>query len=144
MKRRLIMTWMFSEPTFGDLIRVKYGEFWHYGIYADDNEIIQFGYNPAGGLIPPEEVKVLSTNIDEFLLGGFLEVAQFDKKELKKKRNPTDTVNIARSRIGEAGYHILQNNCEHFANECVFGEHKSKQVDSVRNFLKKKLGYMFI
>jgi predicted phosphohydrolase len=35
---------------------------------------------------------------------------------------------------------ILHNNCEHFVNECAFGEHNSEFLSSVRNKLRKKLG----
>ena len=34
--------------------------------------------------------------------------------------------------LGEKGYHILNNNCEHFANECYCGERFSSQTDGVR------------
>ncbi len=122
-----------TEPVSGDIIRVRSGSIWHYGIYVSDQEVIQFGANPATeGMVLNLDVAVISGNIDNFLLEGFLEVAVFDKKELKKKKSPADIVKIARSRIGEKGYHILYNNCEHFVNECAFGEHKCEQVDSIR------------
>jgi len=44
------------------------------------------------------------------------------------------------SKIGTGGYHILHNNCEHFVNECVFGEARSSFVDNVRNSIRKKIG----
>jgi Lecithin retinol acyltransferase len=37
----------------------------------------------------------------------------------------------ARSRLGENRYHILTNNCEHFCEWCVRGEHRSYQVDAL-------------
>ena len=41
-------------------------------------------------------------------------------------------MSLARSRLGEGGYNILHNNCEHFVNECVFGIKKSEQEEEVR------------
>ena len=38
--------------------------------------------------------------------------------------------------MGEGGYHILYNNCEHFANECVTGKHYSEQVEGVRELFR--------
>ena len=46
---------------------------------------------------------------------------------------------LARQRIGESGYNILHNNCEHFVNECVFGEKRSAFLQDVREKLRKKL-----
>ncbi len=118
------------------MIRTNSGRFWHYGIYVSDEEIIQFGPNPASARYDPNEIKVMQCGIDEFLCGGFLEVAQLDKKESKSRKSPEDSVDLARARIGEGGYHILYNNCEHFAYECIFGVHKCSQVDSVREMFR--------
>ena len=41
------MKWSFVEPSSGDMIRVKLGSIYHYGIFADDGEIIQFGLPPV-------------------------------------------------------------------------------------------------
>ncbi|MBQ1703581.1 MAG: 4'-phosphopantetheinyl transferase superfamily protein, partial [Oscillospiraceae bacterium] len=38
----------------------------------------------------------------------------------------------ARSRIGEGGYDIIHNNCEHFAYECLFGVGRSLQEEELR------------
>jgi hypothetical protein len=35
----------------------------------------------------------------------------------------------ARSRIGENGYRLLSNNCEHFCEWCLHGEPRSEQVE---------------
>ena len=35
---------------------------------------------------------------------------------------------LAMSRIGDSGYDLAYNNCEHFARWCTTGEHRSKQV----------------
>ena len=131
------MKWTFEEPSFGDIIRVKTGGIYHYGIYASDEEIIQFGLNPAlrKGL-PSSEVEVCISDVDGFLNGEFLEVGVLERKD-DKRYAPQKTVDIARSRLGEKGYDILYNNCEHFAYECLYGKKISTQTDGVREMFKK-------
>lgn len=129
------MLWTLNEPKLGDIIRVKMGEFYHYGIYVSDDEIIQFGLPFTDPRRDSRLVEVCSSNIETFLDGKFLEVGKCERKD-GKKRKPCDVVNCARNRIGEKGYHILYNNCEHFAFECMFGKKASSQVDIVRQMWK--------
>jgi len=127
------MKWLFKEPVAGDMIRVSFGDFWHFGIYVSDGEVIQFGLAPPQRpTIPDSEIEVLSSDIDAFLAGGFLEVAEFDKKESKKNRKPAEVIAFARSKLGMRGYNILYNNCEHFAMECITGERFCAQTEKVR------------
>lgn len=127
------MKWTYKEPSFGDMIRVYVGTIYHFGIYVSDDEVIQFGLPPSRRAgISDAEVEVLKSDIDAFLAGGFLEVCEFDKKEKKKNRSPKETVDYARSKIGTRGYHILYNNCEHFANECISGVQICRQAEDVR------------
>ena len=135
------MKWLLTEPRYGDMIRVKSGTVYHYGVYVSDDEVIQFGLAPAARpALKDSEVEVLSTDIDTFLSGQFLEVAEFDRKEKKTPPPPDEVIAKARARMGERGYHILYNNCEHFANECVTGKHYSQQVDGVREMFKGLFG----
>ena len=132
------MKWSYIEPKFGDMIRVSMGTLYHFGIYVSDEEVIAFGLPPTRrGTLTDAEVEVLSSDIDAFLAGGFLEVAEFDKKEKKKNRTPEQIVEYARSKMGMRGYHILYNNCEHFANECVTGVHICRQAEDVRALFRK-------
>lgn len=127
------MKWSFTEPSYGDMIRVAVGALYHFGIYVSDDEVIQFGLPPTRhGDTPADQIEVMASDIDAFLDGGFLEVCEFDKKERKKNRAPDEIVKYARSKIGTRGYHILYNNCEHFANECVIGVQICRQAEDVR------------
>ncbi|MBE6673621.1 MAG: 4'-phosphopantetheinyl transferase superfamily protein [Ruminococcaceae bacterium] len=131
------MKWELNEPKKGDMIRVRAGSIYHYGVYVSDSEVIQFGLAPNARLnVKDCDIEVLSTDIDTFLNGEFLEVAVLDRKETKMRIPPEKTVEAARARIGEKGYNILRNNCEHFANECVMGLKKSSQADDVREFFR--------
>lgn len=131
------MKWELKEPTFGDIVKVKAESIYHYGIYMSDDEIIQFGLSPIQRKeMPDSEIEVCVSNIDEFMVSDFLEVGVPEKKD-GKRFSPKKTIDIARSKIGEKGYNILYNNCEHFAYACYFGKSVSSQVDEVRAFFKK-------
>ncbi len=131
------MTWALKEAALGDMVRVKSGSIYHYGVFVSEDEIIQFGLAPAlRPSVKPCDVDVCVSDVDGFLGGGFLEVAVLDRKESKKRRSPKEAVAMARSRLGEKGYHILYNNCEHFAYECVMGERYCSQTDLVRSLFK--------
>ena len=131
-------TWEMKEPYPGAHIRVQMGEIYHHGIYIGNDEVVQFGL-PFTGLQHASDVRVIKSHINEFLNNGFLEVRNFTKKEKKLKNSDEEIVKIALSRLGEGNYDILKNNCEHFANECVFNQKISTQVDAIHEEIRKKL-----
>ena len=133
------MRWEEKTPVFGDIIRTKVQFYHHYGIFVSEDQVIQFGL-PDGPMRPAEQIRVLSSDIAAFLQGGEVEVAVPDMGERKRMRSPKQIVQIAESRIGEGGYDILHNNCEHFVNDCAFGEPKSVFLQNVREKIRKKLG----
>ena len=132
-------TWEFKEPYPGAHIRVQIGEIYHHGIYIGNDEVVQFGMPFTLGNMK-SDIKVIRSPISDFLQGGFLEVRVFNKKEKKLKNSDDKIVSIALSRLGEGNYDLLKNNCEHFANECVFNQKKSSQVDAVHKEIREKLG----
>ena len=131
------MKWSDKAPEYGDMIRVKVSFFHHYGIFVDENTIVQFGLRDNSNT-PPDDIAVITTDIDVFANGEFVEKAVPEQDEKKKRYSPDETVKKALSRIGERGYNILNNNCEHFVNECYFGEKKSF-LDDVRKKIRHKL-----
>ncbi len=131
------MKWILKEAKQGDMVRVKLGEIYHYGIFASEEEVIQFGLAPTlRQAVEPSDIEVCCSDIDTFLAGGFLEVAEYDWREKIKNRSPKETLAYARSKIGMKGYHILYYNCEHFAYECLTGKKYCSQTDDVRAFFK--------
>lgn len=133
------MRWEEKTPVFGDIIRTKVQFYHHYGIFVSEDRVIQFGL-PDGPTRPAEQIQVLSSDIAAFLQGGEVEVAVPDMGERKRMRSPKQIVQIAESRIGEGGYDILHNNCEHFVSDCAFGEPRSAFLQNVREKIRKKLG----
>ena len=132
------MIWSDKLPKPSQIIRTKVSFYYHYGIFISDDEIIQFGLPNAPSNLS-ENIRVLATDIITFLGGGELETAIPAREEKKRMRSPKEIIKIARSRIGEGGYDILHNNCEHFVNSCVFGTNTSSFVESVRSEIRKKL-----
>lgn len=115
------------------MIRVKLGPLYHYGIFVSDQEVIQFGHphRDRNAASPGEDIRVFAGSASEFAAGNMIEVAGMDLRERMRRFPPRKTIRLARSRIGENGYDILHNNCEHFANMCVFGKKICLQTDRI-------------
>ena len=67
------MKWWPAECVSGDMIRVRIGGIWHYGVYVSDDEVIQFGPPPRCGAERPETIRVCSTTMSVFS-GGSLHI----------------------------------------------------------------------
>ncbi len=127
------MKWLPADCEYGDMVRVKLGSIYHYGIFASEDEVIAFGLPPVERFKDdPMKLTVCAIDADTFSCGNIIEKAVFDRKELKKKNPPDAVVSLARGRIGETGYNLIHNNCEHFVNECVFGVSRSTQEEEAR------------
>ena len=133
------MIWWQAECHFGDMIRISFGQFYHYGIFVSEEEVIQFGLPPTEGLLnrATEDIAVCITDIDTFSGGKVVEVATTEKTD-KKRLSPKKTVKRAREAVGEKGYHILHNNCEHFVRYCYFGEKRCEVTEQVQTFWQNK------
>ena len=128
------MRWEPTACQAGDMVRIRLGSVYHYGIFVSEDEVIQFGLPPTAGNCAKEgEVKVLATDIDVFACGCIVETACLDRSEQRRRIPPSETVARARARLGESGYNLIHNNCEHFVNECVFGESRCTQEEDVRS-----------
>ncbi len=131
------MSWIQKKPVFGDHIRVSRGLYAHHGIYASDDCIIHFASNEIGQETNPECATVCITNLANFQKNGVIEVREFSEEEAKAKRSPQDTINFAFTQLGEKGYDLINNNCEHFANYCLFGCKSSSQVDGLKDLFQR-------
>ncbi len=113
------MLWKSTDPKIGDIIRTKVTFYHHYGIFVDENRVIQFGL-PDNVNRPAAEVLVLASDVYTFLGGGALEVMVPDKQEKKKLRSPKAIVAEAEAQMGQGGYDVFSNNCEHFVWRCAY------------------------
>jgi hypothetical protein len=104
--------------------------FVHHGIYVGDGKVVHygsaFGHHLLGG--PVEEVSLAS-----FALGR----AVWVRSRGPRAFDGAEVVRRARSRVGENSYRVLSNNCEHFCEWCLHGEHRSHQVDNLRALPRK-------
>lgn len=131
--------WQLVDLYEGAHIRVQTPNYYHHGIYIGNDEVVQFGL-PNAIYGSWDDIKVLRSPIEEFCGGAnFIEVYVFDRKELKRKKSNAEIVATALSKVGEGGYHLLSNNCEHFANFCVFGQSVSTQIDDMYKNVDKLL-----
>lgn len=115
------------------MIRVKIGSIYHFGIFVSKDEVIQFGLPPRPeNQNDPLRTQVCATDIGVFSGGTIVECARFTLAEKIKKFPAKKIVFRARARLGETGYDILHNNCEHFVYECVFGQKRSPQIEEIQ------------
>ncbi len=127
------MRWGPGDCRPGDMIRVRLGSVYHYGIFVSEDEVIAFGMPPVAEYADdPERFTVCSTGIDTFSCGRIVEVGECDRSEQKLKKDPDEVIRAARARLGGTGYDLIRNNFEHFANECFFGVKKSLQEEEAR------------
>jgi hypothetical protein len=108
-----------SSVAKGDHIKVFRGGYEHHGIDVGDNKVVHFTGEP--GRKSMAEVK--ETTREEFADGGNVEVVASTRGV-----SADEVANRARQRIGEKDYNLVLNNCEHFAQQCRNGIHKSPQV----------------
>lgn len=130
-------SWTVKPLNPGDHIRISRGSYYHHGIYLGNGEVAHYCGPEGDDVFAPENVEVRITPMSRFT-DGFCEVKEYYDK--RKRRSPKEIVNYAKSKEGTKGYDPLNNNCEHFANECVYGEGFSQFVDDTRSRIRELLG----
>ena len=106
----------------------------HYGVYIGNGKVIHFAA-PEGKDISPENGIIHETTLAKFLNGRSLQIDM----NIKTVFSENEIIRRARSRMGEQGYDLLTNNCEHFARWCVTGENVSHQIDNLPQKLDSTL-----
>ena len=121
------------EPKKGDIVKVEISnKIYHFGLYLGDDKIIQYGLAKDFLNTKKEDVKVLITSMDEFLNGKMALVRIYSLMDKIKKNSVKKSIQIAMDRLNEQKYDPVNNNCEHFVNECVFNKHISSQVEKYK------------
>ncbi|MEG4940933.1 lecithin retinol acyltransferase family protein [Microcoleus sp. F4-D5] len=100
----------------GDHIYIQQIPHTHHGIDCGDDSVIHYGKR-QGGII-------CRISKNEFASGNKIYV-----KEYGKCYSDDSVVRRAEGRLGEKGYDLFSNNCEHFAYWCKTGKYKSEQVE---------------
>lgn len=105
----------------GDHIKVWRSFYWHHGVDCGDGTVVHLSGEPARRF----DAVVRRIPREEFLRGG--------EARIVRHREPLG-VDAALARalgcLGQRGYSVVWNNCEHFARWCVVDRHESKQVHS--------------
>jgi hypothetical protein len=102
----------------------------HHGIDVGDGTVVHWASTHEGvmELMGDPSVKweaaICRTSHAEFSKGRPVWVREYDSCF-----DAATVVNRALSRVGERGYHLFDNNCEHFATWCKTGRSDSRQVD---------------
>lgn len=127
-------------PHRGDHIRVlRPLGYYHHGIFVSNDEVIHFTSTDDDSILDWSKARVMQTTLQQFLRGGELEIVKHDPAKLYPV---DDIVEYARDCVGDTGYNLLFENCEHFANECAIGEHRSKQVDGFLGAAKTAVNFI--
>lgn len=106
--------------TLGDHLYVRRKGYAHHGVDVGEDEVIHFTGEPgskAGALIQ-------RSTLAEFAGSGRVEIRPYERA-----LPPHEVVARAESKLGESGYNLFNNNCEHFARWCITGKHSSSQVN---------------
>lgn len=137
--------WEFINPKKGDHIRVSRGFYYHHGVYISNNEIIHFTGENEDAILDMEKNKVIATDLGRFLMNGRLETKIYTEEELNDLYPIKHIVKYARACLGDMGYNLIFNNCEHFANVCTLGRFRSIQVEKFFNIILgggEKMGFL--
>lgn len=104
----------------GTHLVVEMGTYDHHGLATGDGRVIHFGrgvFDIANAIVEEVSMQVFA-NGNEIRAADSL--ATF---------GPEEIVQRARTRIGERGYDLFDNNCEHFVNWCRSDRNESHQVN---------------
>lgn len=108
-------------PRIGDHLKSSRGLYTHHGLYVGDDIIIH--YSGLSGRMQSGLIEKVSLN--EFCAGSDYKIVSHPNRDYSR----AESVRRATSRLGEDAYSIPGNNCEHFVNWCIEGDHTSSQVD---------------
>lgn len=112
------------EPLLGSHLVTARRGYLHHGIYVGSGRVVHYSglaYGLRRG--PVEEISLARfTDGRSIRMIAGAAPSHFDRCEVVRR---------ARSRVGENSYRLFSNNCEHFCEWCVYGEHRSYQVEAL-------------
>lgn len=110
-----------DEPPVGaHMVTPRFG-YTHHGIYVGEDRVVQYGGLSWGF----RRGRVEEVSLTEFAQGRPVSIRAAESRRYDEQ----EVVRRARRRLGEDRYSVLTNNCEHFCEWCVRGQHRSYQVD---------------
>lgn len=116
----------------GDHIRFFSDKYliYHHGIDCGDGTVIHY-YKKYH--------RIMRTSLEDFHEGREIEIVQ-----QSTVFPPEEVVKRASSRLGDNTYHLIFNNCEHFATWCINGKPHSQQVEKFLSTLLRLIRFAWI
>lgn len=107
----------------GDHIRARRlgGLYTHHGIDVGDGTVVHFDGDP----FRRADARVRRVPVEEFAKGATVKTVS----HVGTSHDADEVIARALHRLGEGGYDLLRNNCEHFARACKTGAPRSRQVE---------------
>lgn len=127
-----------KQPIKGDHIRVERSflgvkKYTHHGIYVSDNVVYHLDGEKA--IWKWKNAKPSCTTLAKFLNGGAVEVREYTPEQQTKKQDVSTIIDNAEklynNRDKIKGYHLLWNNCECFANSCVYFKDLEESIKKI-------------
>ncbi|VTS05979.1 lecithin retinol acyltransferase family protein [Tuwongella immobilis] len=119
----------------GDHLIVAMGVIDHHGIDLGDGTVVHWSSGMPGDkdFTNPRDIaaRQAASEIRRAPLSEFGSPETIRIREYADGWDADTVVERAVSRLGERGYNVATNNCEHFATWCKIGEHASHQVEMV-------------
>jgi len=116
----------------GDHLIVPMGPITHHGIDLGDGTVVHWSSGIPGekNFFDSDDLAARQANstIRQMLLADFGDFERVTVREYDSGFDPDVVVARALSRVGETGYCVHRNNCEHFATWCKIDVHESAQV----------------
>jgi len=110
-----------SHAFLGDHLVSKRKGYTHHGVYSGCGNVIHYsGFADGANTGPVEE-----TALELFHAGNGYQV----RSHPDSRYSELESITRAKNRIGEDLYSLFNNNCEHFVNWCIDGDHNSEQID---------------
>lgn len=118
-----------AELRCGDHVAVRRPEgYVHHGIFVGEGRVAHF--SDDAGLSGKGQARVQETSLEAFLRGGGL-LRRRHRRALPRELVVARARGVLRGEIPWRPYHLVRNNCEHFATFCAAKRTRSVQVQQV-------------
>ena len=155
-----------GKAKLGDIIAVNRLGYQHFGVYSGNNNVVHYHKAESGkGTIMETSMSEFLDGSNDYLVCEHKSDVGESVRNVIQSGNPLglvlslgklgysiykdcnaqdygakETVQRARSKIGETEYFLPTNNCEHFAEECKTGIKNSSQVNHLANIIIRFFG----
>jgi hypothetical protein len=95
----------------------------HHGLYIGEGKVIHYAGRSKDETATDSTIQI--TSLENFSAG----YGRTPREHAHPRYTGQQVVDRALKRLGEDGYHLFGNNCEHFCNWAIDGVHESGQVE---------------